>query len=196
MGKRFSRYEFALDTLRTLTNGEDSNTQGVSGLNVPENTALGNYQKYAKRDFRPSYNRDDNSLPEQILTARIIPFGIPTTNAPKYLVSFSKRAQDNAGNGVVAACNHNAVEANENIIEAQDFIPAKAIITLPGEGAETTPTSQITGRKYKKKPKRSYTYPYGKSATNEFERAVRTSITQTALAANNAAKITFNSERF
>ena len=188
MGKRFSRYEFALEVIRT---NNDPDTATIA----PPNTPLEQYQKYTKGDFVPTYTRAEDSLPEKIETARIIPFGVTTTGASNYIVPFSKRAREEALNGIITACNH-ADAPDVTDVEAQGFTPAKAVIVVPGTGTEQEAESQITGRKYKKKPKRTFTYPYGKSTSNEFERNVRTVILQAALAANNDAKVTFSSERF
>lgn len=187
MGKRFSRYDFALEVIRT-NNDLDTPT------NAPSNTPLEQYQKYKKGDFVPTYERDENSLPEKILSVGILPFGVALEGSSEYLVPFSKRTKDFDLPAVLTACNHVDPDPG-SMVEAKGFIPAKAIITVPGTGAETEEESQITGRKYRKIPKRSFTYPYGKDTTNSYEAAVREDILSAATENSENNRVTFSSER-
>ena len=188
MGKRFSRYDFALEVIRT---NNDPDTATIA----PANTPLEQYQKYAKGDFVPTYVRAEDSLPGKIEVARIIPFGVATTGSSNYIVPFSQRAKNGALEGVTTACNH-AKDPAPTDVEAENFIPAKAVISVPGTGEAKDAESQITGRTYKKKPKKTFTYPYGKSSANEFERNVRVAILAATKTANENARVTFSSEQF
>lgn len=187
MGKRFRFYDRALDLIRTGTGNSATSTP-------PAGSPLEQYQKYKRGDFKPSYPRAATSLPKSIKTAIILPFGEPTTGGVKVKVAFSERTKTGPLSSVIPACNHINPTPPDDGVDVDNFIPAKAIITIPGSGGTTNPQSKITGVPYKKIAKQSYTFPDGKSSTAEFEKGVRANILTAAVQANPDASVTFNSE--
>lgn len=113
------------------------------------------------------------------------------------LKTVSKRAIDSAVGADALTAANTLTEDVEALTAAKAFEPAKAIITIPFNDPRTgDPTSKITGIKYARPNKTSYTIPYGSSTSYEKENQVRSAITAAVTALNTSASIQFESENF
>lgn len=147
MGKRFSRYKFALKT--------------VNGA-PPSGSPLADYQGYRNGTRTVTYTRDENSNPDSILAIYLIPFSEPEDLY--YLTGISERAngQVDLVGGVTNLKFKTPAQmvAEDSTTESRGFQPAKAIVFNGTGGSEPEP-SRITGVSYKKRVGASYTFPYG-----------------------------------
>lgn len=151
MGKRFSRYKFALKAV---------------DAQPPAGSPLADYQSYRNGTRTVTYNRDENSNPDSILAIYLIPFSEPEDLY--YLTGISERA-----NGQVALVGGvenlkfklpTDIADTDSTTESRGFQPAKAVVFNGTGGAEPEP-SRITGVSYKKRIGASYTFPYGIAAS-------------------------------
>ncbi|NJL53091.1 MAG: hypothetical protein HC930_14500 [Hydrococcus sp. SU_1_0] len=187
MVKRFSKLEYALKTLRTPTG------TGAAPA-APAGSILKKYQDYAAGSVTLEYPRAADSKQGNILKVSVLPFFFGGGEQTGTIVSLSKRASEGSTIGSVkAACNH--VVADESVHdERRGFQPAKATI-FDYTGTNTSQVSKITGVKYQAKGGKSFTLPYGASATEKSESAVRKDII-TAVKAISTASVSFKSERY
>lgn len=187
MGKRFKNYRFALKTLINPENGTAST--------APANTALANFQEYASGAKKVTYTRDADSKPGELVKVAINPFALPLNASSLVKTFFSKRVQDTTTlNTVTTACNHSSADSVIN--ELNGFIPAKAVVFVPGGDPPTVdPKSQITGVSYKVVPGASYTFPYGQATGELTESEVRANIL-TAVNTIARATVSFESENY
>lgn len=189
MGKRFSRYDFALKALRNPT------SPGTA-VTPPTNSALENYQKYAKGETVLNYTRTEDSKQKSIQYVGVNPFALADAAESVVRVRISERAKTAGGTEMETACKQS--EATAEMLELRGFLPARAVIanektTVPS----TQETSQITGVKYLPSKYITYTFPYGKDTTDKVESAVRKKILTAAIAKFGAdAKASFKSERY
>jgi hypothetical protein len=185
--KRFSRLNYALTTLRTPTG------TGITP-DAPTGTIAKKYQDFKAGKVALSYPRNEDSKPEQLLQVSVLPFFFGGADGTEAIVKMSKRADDNETlSGVQSACNQIAVNLDTHA-KLANFRPAKATVFDFGS-TETTETSQITGVQYKKKTGKSYTFPYGASATEKAEGKVRKDIA-VAVKALTTASVSFSSEKY
>jgi hypothetical protein len=190
--KRFSRYEFALKSLRPKSTDVDANPIVPD---APTNTALREYQLFASGKKTMNITRSGASLQGSIVQAVIQPFGLPDTVANKINVALSARARDGVGTlslSLTDNLNHLVGGSGRDL---PGFIPAKVLVKNTGTAA-TTPISQITGQEYKTKKGPTYTLPFGAGAgTNEkFELEARETIFAVISTALPRAGVTFKSE--
>lgn len=187
--KRFKILEGALDYLRT--DSTDDNPDAPTG------TPLKFYQDWRKGSRNVNYERLDSSKPGEIKDAGIIPFGGANLEDNRIKVPISLRASNSAVGQDALTVANTLTEDVEALVAAKNFEPAKAIITVPFNDTRTgDPISKLTGLKYKRSNRTSYTIPYGASTTYDREGQVRAAITAAVTAANSSAEIQFVSENF
>lgn len=186
MTRRFSRLRYAASLLASTTGGE--------GQDAPQGTFLRNFQDYASGRTRLNYTRDEDSLPGEIETVAINPFGLAVDTGNLVQVAFSQRVAESADlAATITAANHEAVTAN--IPRAVNFEPAKAVVRrFPATAPTTTVQSQITGIPYRSSGASSFTIPYGASTGNQREGEVRTAIQAAVNNLPGRNAVTFNSE--
>jgi hypothetical protein len=188
MGKRFGRYKFALKSLRNPA------TPG-SAVAPPANSALDNFQKFAKEETVLSYPRADTSKQISMDIVGVNPFGLPDAATNVAIARVSQRAATKGGAPMKTACNQG--DAETAVLDLRGFIPARAVIADEKAGATKTPKpSQITGVKYIPSQVVTYTFPYGKSTTSKLESEVRVKILAAASAFMDPPTITFKSEKY
>ena len=186
MGKRFNRLDYALKSLRTPTG------TGTTP-DAPTGSILANYQEVASGKKTLSYPRAEASKPGNILQVSVLPFFFGGTTGSEAIVSFSKRVSDETTlDTVESACNHIVVDVDAHQ-EVKGFFPAQATVAV-FDGTDSNKTSQITGVPYNSKDRKSYTFPYGASATEKAEGNVRKDIL-TAVNALANASVSFSSEK-
>lgn len=190
--KRFSRYEFALKSLRPKGTDADANPVVPD---APANTPLREFQLFAAGKKTINITRAANSLQGSIVQVVIQPFGLPSTAANKINVPLSARARDGVGAlslSLTDNLNHLIGGSGRDL---PGFQPAKVIIKNTGT-TPSSPISQITGQEYKTKKGPTYTYPFGAgTATDEaFELEAREKIFTVASTALPRGGITFKSE--
>ena len=192
--KRFSRYEFALKSLRPK--GTDANANPVVP-DAPTNTALREYQLFASGKKTINITRSATSLQGSIVEAVIQPFGLPSTAVNKINVPISARARDAVGGLSITLTDDLNHLVGGSGRDFPGFQPAKLIVKNTGT-TPSTPISQITGQEYKTKKGPTYTYPFGAgTATDEaFELQAREKIFASIATALPRAGITFKSESF
>lgn len=189
MARRFSRLDYALALLRNPT------ATSTPAPEPPAGSALHNYYEYATRAKKITINRSSDSLPETYVDVTLQPFGLPVNVANEYKVDISQRVADNLANvGNAALYHHKAVTETHKY--RLGFIPAKAIVNNVGT-TTTTPTSQITGLRYKTKGGKSYTIPFGAAtATEAFEVVVQSAIAAGIAALADKHTVSFTPEIF
>lgn len=188
MPRRFSRLRYAINSLKTAT------STGVPSL--PAGSPLDNFQKYVAGDVEPTYVREPGSLPGAFLNVNIQPFGYLLDPNNFFIVPFSKRVNDASSmSTVIPVCNHNDALTGTGIL-AEEFEPAKAIVTQTTGTTQETETSQITGKEYRFKAKSSYTIPYGKKTGVLLEKEVRDAIVTAVNAISSGVfSVNFKSEK-
>jgi len=187
MTKRFKILDQALKYLET----------GAEGANpiAPNGTHLREYQEWKSGERNISYNRTEDSLPEQLLSGLINPFGLTYDAGQKITVPVSKRVNDN--NTITALFDEAGLDVTEDVlgVDLTGFIPAKATVSIRATDRDrATETSQITGVKYAKRGFRSYTFPYGAKTATSKEAEVRGAI-KAALGDTFTGNVSFTSER-
>lgn len=192
--KRFSRYEFALKSLRPKGTDADANPIVPD---APANTALREFQLFAAGKKTINIERSAASLQGSISQAVIQPFGLPSIATNKINVAISARAVGGAGAlslSLTENLNHLVGGAGRDF---PGFQPAKVIVKNAGT-VVSSPISQITGQEYKIKKGPTYTYPFGAGATTEeaFELDAREKIFGIISTALPRAGVTFKSEGF
>ncbi len=192
--KRFSRYEFALKSLRPKGTDADANPVVPD---APANTALREFQLFASGKKTINIIRTAASLQGSIVEAVIQPFGLPSTENNKINVSLSARARDGAGALSLSLTDNLNHLVGGSGRDFPGFQPAKVIIKNTGT-TPSSPVSQITGQEYKTKKGPNYTYPFGAGATTDeaFELEAREKIFTAVATALPRAGITFKSESF
>ncbi len=187
MAKRFSRLKYALTTLRTPNST-------AAAPDAPTGTIAKKFQDYAAGKVKLVYPRDESSLPKEILKVSVLPFYFGGLAGNETIVAQSKRADiETTMNGVQTNCNQITVNYETHKV-LRGFIPAKATVFDYGTGT-TNPPSQITGVRYTKRNGASYTFPYGASATEKAEGAVRKDIAA-AVVTLGTASVSFTSEKY
>lgn len=187
MAKRFKNLKYALKTLRA-----PNSTQPVP--DAPSGSIAREFQDYQAGKRVIEYTRAEDSKPEQILTVSILPFYYAGEAGKETLVPFSKRTSDRSDlNPIKTACNH-VVASVDTHLNLNNFIPAKAVVTVYS-GTETQAASQITGVRYQKKGAKSYTFPYGASTGSAAERDIRNDILLAVDALQSDTSVSFSSEK-
>lgn len=187
MAKRFKNLEYALKMLRT-------SSTATSTPQAPEGSHLRQYQEFASKQRAVSYTRDSSSNPESIIKVAVLPFYFGGDDTKGTLVAQSKRADDaSTMSGVQTACNQ--ITANpQTHVKLHGFKPARATVFDYGTTV-TSETSKITGVKYKKRSGKSYTFPFGASASEKKESEVRKGITA-AVVTLGTASVSFSPESY
>ena len=186
MTKRFSRLKYGLAMLRT--------PNGTGAIpDAPANTIAKEFQEFQAGKKKLTYPRGEDSKPGNLQKVSILPFYFAGEAGKETIVTQSLRADEAADlNAVQTACNQVAADLDTHI-KLFDFIPAKAVV-FDYTGATAKETSQITGVPYDKRVGKSYTFPYGASATEQAERNVRQDILS-AVQALTTASVSFTSEK-
>lgn len=195
MARRFNNLKAALKLLRPLSGGGDA-------PDLPDTTALGFYQAVAAGKRQVTYgDRPENSRQGSIKKVAVLPFAL-TESDDKYAVTgVSNRAvtTTNLANASISKGVLGYEDSGTNFDEAlrlQGFTPAQATIRVLGN-ATSSPTSKLTGRRYKKREAVSYTYPFGllsNARTAGFQ--ARKSAITTAVQQKTTARVSFSPERF
>jgi hypothetical protein len=164
MAKRFNNLKAALKLLRPLSGTGDT-------PDLADTSALGFFQaiQAGKKDVK--YTRTGTeSNPKSLVTYALTPFATPSKTAPKVLTTMSERSEGRFANtGVTTVLLGVSKEkaTTEVAVQLFRFEPARATVSVkgatPSDGGSVTTeaTSKLTGRKYKKVAKNSYTYPMG-----------------------------------
>jgi hypothetical protein len=164
MAKRFNNLKAALKLLRPLTGTGDA-------PDLADTSALGFFQAVQAGKKTVEYgDRDANSRPKSLVTYSLIPFATPDTDAPRVLTTMSKRSEEKLVTVDVTVALLGVDKTDEKVNIASRlfrFESAKAVITVKqstnsdGSSTASQPISKLTGRKYKKVNKDSYTFPMG-----------------------------------
>lgn len=151
MGKRFSRYQFALKANR-----------GEAQAGSP----LDDYKTYKNGSRTVQYNRTAAMNPGGKTSYSGIPFG-ESTNL-YYNFQIGSRTT-----GVIALVGGettlkiqvtSALAPTDRVTETSKFSPAIAVVFKP-TGATSTPSSRITGVSYRKRAGQSYSFPFCRGVT-------------------------------
>lgn len=162
MGKRFDDLKDVYNTLTAID------------FDFNQLPATNKYRKYREWVQDPEKRRR-TGVPASGRKSQmgLLAFGYPTTNDDnKLLVQVGQRAK-NQWNGLDAPLKDSIdlVENPDNTYNSiRGFIPAKVVAAI--RVAATTPTSEITGVRYRKTTGDSYTIPFGRGGTltTEFEK--------------------------
>lgn len=166
------RYKILNGALKYLATSD-----GQPNPQAPAGTPLRSYQEVRSNERNVSYTRDADSLPEELIDVAINPLGLDFDPANKYIVPISKRSNDFAGLSSARTAGNliTTVPAEAKVVKG--FEPAKAVVSVPDTtGTPTTETSQITGLRYVKQPKASYTFPFGIGSATDRTASVRAAI--------------------
>lgn len=191
MTKRFKVLDKALKYCRVGT--------GTSAVSTPPaGSPLEQFQKYKDGAIQPDYAqfRSDSSNPGEISRTTIAPFGYPPAQSTRFKVPFSNRTKTRQSvASLLTACN---LDSTQTILDAAQevtgFIPAKATIFIP-TSSTTTRTSELTGIQYERIGGESYTFPYGRSSSTEYESEVRAAVAIAAQAINDKYTVSYSPEK-
>ena len=187
MTKRFKILNGALDYLRT--NDDAPNPDAPSG------TPLREFQDWKKGARNVSYDRDNNSLPEQLIDVAIHPFYFDFNAQSLTRTVISKRTLDNSAINALRTAGNITNPVPITVTELSGFFPAQCTVSIPDSTKDNpNATSQLTGVKYNKKGYRSYTFPYGAGADAARESEVRGNI-RAAVGNENNYQLQFTSEK-
>jgi hypothetical protein len=185
--KRFNNLKAALKLLRPLAGGD--------AVDLADTSPLGFYQAVASGKKEVNYpDRAEGSKPKELILYALTPFGTPAADAPKLIVTVSKRSETNltaAGLAITDLKIVKTAEVLEAATDAEGFIPAKVTVRVAGT-TETEKTSKLTGRKYKTKGGDSYTFPFGldTAALTEGQKARKAAIAKKVKTATRSASFT------
>jgi hypothetical protein len=164
MAKRFNNLRAALKLLRPLSGTGDA-------PDLADTSALGFFQAVQAGKKNVEYgDRAADSKPKSLVTYSLIPFATPDKDAPRVLTTMSLRSEEKFTTTKASALllGVDKTDAKVNVASRlYRFEPAKATIAVKkstnsdGSSGTTQPTSKLTGRKYKKVDRDSYTYPMG-----------------------------------
>jgi hypothetical protein len=187
MAKRYSRYEFALKTLRNPAQVNDS----AEIVAPPSSSALYQYYLFTTGQKVIEVNRTAASNPGKIEFIAIQPFGLSVATTNEVLVPFSNRAAERFSTfGGAALYGHKEAGSQSPNLALK---PAQAIISQ-FSGTTTPKTSSVTKVPYKRKEAQTYTVPFGATATDgAHERSKQLQIISAIEALNNVS-VTFKPE--
>lgn len=192
--KRFSRYKFALDSLRPAATDADANPVSPD---APSGTALREVQLFLSKKKRINITRAAASLQGGIREVTLAPFGLAQVTANELLATMSDRAFAALGTvslDATADLHYDAANIGRRL---PGFKPAKVIVKNTGT-ATTSPRSGISGEEYKTKKGPTYTFPFGAGTTTDtkFEEEVKGKIATSIITGLPRASITFKPESF
>lgn len=186
MTKRYKILEGALDYLG----------QGTTAVNLPDDNPLKKFKEIRSKERRATYTRREESKPGELNEVIVHPFSKAFNTNTGLIVPISARVQNETTmNPFLTAANVDAGDTTP-AIRAESYLPAKCTVSVRNTQLdEETETSQITGIEYKKIGFESYTFPYGKSATEDYEETVRAGIRE-AIPSTGNYNLQFSSEKF
>jgi hypothetical protein len=161
MAKRFNNLDAALKYLRA-----PGSASGTTPVSAPAGSQLAEYQEFKSQKKIITYTRDASSNPDKLEDAIIKPFGLPAADTKEFIVDYSSRAKTNLPNTGLDATALGHVATSTEAARVYGFSPARATVTVIATGAGTATASKITGRTYKKKDNKTYTYPLGRTTGN------------------------------
>ena len=186
--KRYKILNGALDYLRTSDEGVNPD--------APLGTPLKLYQDWKKGARNITYDTTNWKTAGELRDVAIFPFFKPYAAGDDLIVPASGKTLDSA---VVADYRNQAnivAEPSDSAVRGQKYTPAKCTVSVPDASKnDATATSQLTGIQYNKVGRQSFTFPYGKSATVDYEQTVRADILA-ATPAEADVQISFSSERY
>jgi len=189
---RFKRLKYALRAIQSPTF-----TGSGTPAQPPPGSVLENFKRFYAREVIPSYPIDTNDNLRTKSTVNVHPFAYTYAPETGIVVPYADRAAGSAA--VAAAGTANLGHDGDNAgTPRRGFQPAKAVVSIVDPAATaTTPTSQITGIKYKKRSKDSFTLPFGQSnaTTRTREKEVQDAIRASVVATANRA-VSFRSEKW
>ncbi len=168
----------------------------------PKGTALHKIWELVTGERRITRNRTDDSKPGSKLTAKIRPFGIGLENTSDraYPAKVSKRAMDEIEKFITTAgLNHITDDKIEIFDNVKGFKPAVVTIFKPSGTIKSVSASnnKVTGRAYKTKDGKSYSYPFGTNNTTtkqQRELDARATILSTLTKKDSTLIVSFSSE--
>lgn len=187
--RRFSRLRYALKSLQSPLGGTDNNPAAGS--------ILGNYKDFRDGKIVVDYTRDAASKPGSLVEVAVSPFYKILDATTPARVKMSKRVLDQGALAGTRTASNLITTVPAGAVEEQDYVPAKAIVFIPGVQAETLETSQITGVKYNPKEGASYTIPLGQATGEIYEGEVRglVLVAVAAIAGTIKSTVSFTSEK-
>lgn len=187
--RRFSRLSYALKSLQSPLGGTDNNP--VTG------SILANYKDFRDGKTVVNYTRAPESLPGNLVEIAVNPFFKVLDATTPARVKISKRVLDQAGLSSVRTAANILTTVPEGAVELKNYVPAKAIVFIPGVQSNTKKPSQITGVTYNPKEGNSYTIPFGQATGEIYEGEVRGLILTAVAGIGGAIKstVTFTSEK-
>lgn len=190
MGKRFSNLKRALRSLRSPTASENTVTP-----EAPSGSILRNYQDYASDRKKVTYTREAASLPGDEKVISLKPFAMLASSTIELEATISGRALSNLSLfGLTKDKLGFSEPANTIGLESKGYKPAKAICrNVTGATGVPTP-SKITGERYSKKASASYTFPVGRTTTNQSWREQRAAILASVATGNTNKSVSFKPE--
>lgn len=194
MGRRFNNLDAALKYLRPPGANESSEVP-----DAPIGTQLRNYQDYKAGKKVIKITRSADSLPGDIKSCALKPFGEPAASTTKFLVDISGRSLTGiAATGVTVATLNidTTAEGTANLTKVNGYVPARAVIAVIPTGAGTPTPSKITGDSYKKKAVKSYTLPFGASTDKPSYKQVKADVLAAASAGTANRSVSFKPEKY
>lgn len=184
------RYKILDGALEYLAFGDTA-----TDVTLPANTPLRKFQEWRNNEREVNYERLEQSLPGSISEVGVNPFAMPLDGTAIAKAPISQRVLDLNSLADTRGAANVITAVPSTARNYENFEPAKAIVTLPFNDPRTeTPTSQLTGLKYNRANKTSYTIPYGKKTGTLLESEVRAEIVA-AVNAIAGASVRFKSEK-
>ncbi len=141
--------------------------------------------------------RGDDSLPGDEKFCTLKAFADLPAETIKYLVNISARALTNIGStGLEAALLGIDITPDGSLEKIRGFVPAKVTVANIPSGKGTETESKITGDKYKKKATKTYTFPFGATATHPNYKAAKAAILAAVDTGTANHCVTFKPEKF
>jgi hypothetical protein len=164
MGKRFGNLNAALKYLRPTSAAEGSPIP-----DAPAGTPLAKFQNYKAGKVDLDYPRGTASLPGDTKIVTLKPFALPAASTVLLKTTISNRSLTNLSTfGLTEAESGFTSPADEKGIDAEGFVPAKAICRNITGTTASVKTSKVTGVNYKSKANSSFTFPIGQATEKAF----------------------------
>jgi hypothetical protein len=160
--KRFRNLTAALKYLRPASATEDTPLP-----DAPAGTPLRKFQDYKAGKVDLDYSRTSGSLPGDIKIVTLKPFALAAASTVLLKTTISNRSLTNLSTfGLTEAEIGFTSPPDDNGIDVEGFVPAKAICRNITGTTASTKTSKITGVSYKSKANSSFTFPIGRTTAN------------------------------
>ncbi|MBO1055960.1 MAG: hypothetical protein HEQ27_05290 [Dolichospermum sp. JUN01] len=190
--KRFGNLNAALKYLRPTGSAEGSPVP-----DAPAGTPLKKFQDYKAGKVDLDYPRPSGSLPGDIKIVTLKPFALAASSTVLLKTTISNRSLTNLSTfGLTEAEAGFTSPADANGIDAEGFVPAKAVCRNTTGTTASTKNSKVTGLPYKSKANSSFTFPIGRTTAEPVWGEQKAAILAQVAASGGNKSVSFKPEKY